>query len=115
MKLRATRTLGLFLFAGLLLACGSARRGEPLIGPLPIHSEEVSHGQRVFMAVCHQCHPGGETGLGAPLNDKPFPEFYIRYQVRHGLGAMPAFSKEKLSDDDLDHIIVYLKKLRSHG
>jgi mono/diheme cytochrome c family protein len=115
MKSRATHSLALFLLAWLLVTCGSARRGEPLTGPFPIHSEEVAHGQRIFMAVCHQCHPGGENGLGPALNDKPIPEFVIRYQVRHGLGAMPAFSEEQISEKDLDHVIAYLKRLRSHS
>jgi mono/diheme cytochrome c family protein len=70
------------------------------------------------MEKCHRCHPGGEAGLGPALNNKPFPDFLKRFQVRHGLGAMPHFEKEQLSDAQLDAILVYLKTLRqnpSHG
>ena len=98
-----------------LVGCGSARRGEPLVGPVPITSPAVVRGQQVFMADCHQCHPGGEAGLGPAINYKPLPGFLIRLQVRNGLGAMPAFPSQELSPGDLDALIAYLKALRQHG
>lgn len=107
--------LFLIALAVLLTGCGSARRGEPLVGPLPLASEEAKHGQTLFMKNCHQCHPGGEAGLGPALNNKPLPRFMIRYQVRHGLGAMPAFSEQQIDDHELDHLLVYLKELREQG
>jgi mono/diheme cytochrome c family protein len=64
------------------------------------------------MRDCHQCHPGGEAGVGPALNNKPLPAFAIRWQVRRGFGAMPAFPKEKLSDSELDVLIDYIKILR---
>lgn len=112
---RPSNMLLLIALAVLVTGCGSARRGEPLVGPLPLASEEAKQGQNVFMRNCHQCHPGGEAGLGPALNNKPLPRFMMRYQVRHGLGAMPAFSEQQIDDDELDHLLVYLKKLREHG
>jgi hypothetical protein len=50
-----------------IAACGTARRSEPVAGPLP--------------------------------------RFLMRFQVRHGLGAMPAFPPEVLKDDDVEHIL----------
>ena len=47
---------------------------------------------------CNQCHVGGATGLGPSLNDKPIPNWFVRIQVRHGLGAMPAYSSNVISD-----------------
>ena len=64
------------------------------------------------MTHCYQCHPGGAAGLGPGLNDKPLPGFAIKTQVRRGLGAMPAFSPEKISDSDLDNLVAYLVTLR---
>ncbi|HJP61658.1 MAG TPA: cytochrome c, partial [Gemmatimonadaceae bacterium] len=58
------------------------------------------------------CHPGGAAGLGPPLNNKPAPAFVIRFQVRHGLGAMPAFDSTQISDADLHAVAEYLKALR---
>lgn len=99
----------------MLAGCGSARRGEPFAGPLLPDSAKVAAGQKVFMRHCHQCHPGGEAGLGPSLNEKPLPGFLMKFQVRRGLGAMPSFSEAHIGDAELDALIAYLKALRHHG
>jgi mono/diheme cytochrome c family protein len=96
----------------LMQACGPARRGEPHTAPLAIDSPSLAAGQKVFMRHCHPCHPGGEAGLGPALNDKPLPGFLIRLQVRRGLGAMPSFSEEKISGQELDYLVEYMQALR---
>ena len=101
------------LLALWLAGCASARRGEPLRGPIAL-DERSARGREVFQRSCHGCHPDGEGGLGPALNNKPLPSFVIRYQVRHGLGTMPSFPKERLSDEDLDAVVAYLKRLRHH-
>ena len=103
------------LSAGALAACGSARRGEPIAGPLPTASPAVAQGQQVFMAKCQQCHPTGEAGLGPAINDKPLPGFLIRFQVRNGVGAMPAFPKRHIGSAELDDLVAYLMALRRQG
>ena len=103
--------LSLLLQAG----CGSARRDEPLVGPLPISDAAVGRGEKVFMKKCNQCHPKGDAGLGPALNNKPLPGFMVKFQVRKGAGAMPSFSKEEISKDELDDVVHYLKALRHHG
>jgi mono/diheme cytochrome c family protein len=95
----------------LLLGCGSARRGEPLVGPSDL-SPEQSSGRLVFYTHCNQCHPGGEAGVGPALNNKPLPGWMIKMQVRHGLGAMPSFSNIRIPERDLDHLVSYVKELR---
>ncbi len=105
----------LFVVAALLSACAPAYRGEPLYGPLDTSVPEVALGRQTFAANCNQCHPGGSSGLGPALNNKPLPAGLIKYQVRHGLGAMPAFSPERLSDENLDALVAYLLKLREKG
>ena len=92
----------------------SARRSEPLVGPLALNAHE-QQGQKVFMKNCYACHPGGDAGLGPSLNDKPLPDFMIRLQVRHGFGAMPAFTPTDISDADLDALLDYLSALKHHG
>lgn len=92
--------------------CGSARRGVPVTGAHDLDDPELRLGRRIFDAHCHQCHPGGTGGLGPALNNKPLPGFLIKFQVRRGLGAMPAFSDEEISDDELDALVAYLKWLR---
>jgi mono/diheme cytochrome c family protein len=102
------------LVLSITLAACSARRGEPLYGPLPTTTAAVENGQQVFMRECHQCHPGGEAGLGPSINDKPLPGFLMRLQVRRGIGAMPAFSQNEISPQELDDLVLFLKELRHH-
>ena len=108
----------LMLLTGVLLAglagCGSARRGAPVQPALTLSEPQAEHGQRVFMTFCNGCHPGGSNGLAPAINNKPLPAFAIRYQVRHGLGVMPAFSEEVISEEELDALVEYLFALRYH-
>jgi mono/diheme cytochrome c family protein len=92
--------------------CGPAWRGEPFDSSSRL-SPAAQAGQVVFMSNCQECHPGGASGLGPAISNKPLPGFLIRYQVRHGLGAMPAFDEEVIDDPELDQLIAYLKELRS--
>lgn len=96
----------------LLAACGPAYRGAPLYGAFDSVDPQLEQGQRAFAEYCQQCHPGGAAGLAPGINDKPLPGALIRYQVRNGLGAMPAFSKEEIPDDELDAIVEFLLVLR---
>ena len=109
--------IGGFLFVLIPAGCGSARRSIPVAGPLSLSAADPSDeaellGRQVFMAHCYQCHPSGTAGLGPALNDKPLPGFAIKTQVRQGFGAMPAFSEEMISDDQLDALVSYLVALR---
>jgi mono/diheme cytochrome c family protein len=105
---------GLIIIALLVASCGTARRGEPIVGPLAL-APEAARGEQVFMRECHQCHPKGEAGLGPSLNDKPWPGWLMRFQVRRGLGAMPEFSADEISPAELDDLIAYLVALRAPG
>lgn len=93
-----------------LLGC-SARRTEPITGPLALDGD-AARGEQVFMRTCHSCHPFGEAGLGLALNNKPLPGFLLRAQVRKGFGAMPAFDEGQVTPEELDALVVYLKRLR---
>lgn len=100
------------LFLLSLSFCGTARRGEPLYQPVAIENEEVARGQVVYMRYCDKCHPGGESGLAPAINDKPVPGFVIRFQIRNGLGAMPAFKKDVIPPEELDDLMAYIKQQR---
>ncbi len=104
-----------FCFLVVLTGCGTSRRGEPIVGPMDASSANLALGEKAFMHHCHQCHPGGEAGLGPALNNKPAPGFLMKIQVRKGLGAMPGFSEEHINNEELDALIKYLKALRRHG
>jgi cytochrome c5 len=109
-----TRLLRVLLAAG-LTACLPQRRDAPLVGELGGLSPSEARGQTVYMANCQQCHPGGAVGLGPALNDKPLPHFASHAQVRAGLGAMPAFGPNEISDADLRALADYVVRLRRQG
>jgi mono/diheme cytochrome c family protein len=108
----------LLLAAALLsswaVGCGSAQKEE-----IPVtryrDDPQLSRGRVVFMHTCNQCHVGGGPGLGPGINDKPLPAAAIKLQVREGLGTMPSFPKEEISDTDLDAVVKYLLVLREQG
>jgi mono/diheme cytochrome c family protein len=97
-----------------LCACATTRGSEPVRGPLVVDSAEEQQGQVVFMRECNYCHPMGDGGLGPALNNKPLPKAPVKLQIRKGLGAMPAFSEQQLSDAEVDAIFAYMLVLRRH-
>jgi len=102
-----------FVVLGLASSACSARRSEPVAGPLPQLDAQQQRGQYLFMHTCNPCHPQGEAGLGGGLNAKPFPAPAIKAKVRTALGGeMPTFNSTELSDDQLDDIIAFMKVLR---
>jgi mono/diheme cytochrome c family protein len=117
MRTRVVFCIGTMLIFLLTIhsGCGSARRGEPLTEPIRVASDREKSGEQVFMGFCHECHPGGEGGLGPALNNKLLPGFMIRLQVRRGFGAMPSFSQEEIPNGKLDDLIAYLRTLRRQG
>lgn len=89
----------------------SPRRSLPLVGPLTLNEHE-QQGEKVFMEHCQRCHPGGEAGLGPAIN--PASSLTKRFQIRHGLGAMPAFDEKIISDKELENVLSYLKALKKN-
>ena len=102
---------GVFCLSMAMEACTS-RRSEPLRGPLELTSSEVKNGEILYMATCQKCHPLGEAGLGPAINSNPAPGFIKRFQVRHGLGVMPSFKENEISEAQLKAISKYMKARR---
>jgi len=80
-------------------------------------------GKRIFADKCSHCHaPGyeqpGTRQLGMTRGEekavleqrKDLTADYIRYIVRHGINAMPAFVPTDVSPQQLDELIRYLVK-----
>src|SRR3982751_668653 len=81
------------------------RKAEPLTQRSFVpKNERIANGERVFMANCEKCHPGGEGGLGPAINANPAPQLVKRFQMRHGLGVMPSFKHIEISKKDLHDI-----------
>jgi mono/diheme cytochrome c family protein len=109
----------LLLLLCLTTFCGTPKRSEPVMGKLQIKSENVAHGQIVFMNNCQKCHPGGEAGTGPSINNVPIPGILKRVRVRSkafllGLGRMPSFKKNEISRTEMDDLIAYLKALKKN-
>ena len=98
--------LGTIAFAP-ICACGGSRQSPPLRTPEKLNAEERA-GLDVYMRECNGCHPQGDGGLGPALNDKPVPAVAIEAQVRQGLGAMPSFSEEDLTEAELDALTAFI-------
>ena len=93
-----------------LLYC-STRKNLPVEGP-PALNEQEQIGERIYMESCQRCHPQGEAGLGPSIHWAP--NFAKRFQIRHGVGAMPAFDEEHVSKTELDQLVSYLKALKKN-
>jgi mono/diheme cytochrome c family protein len=102
------------LVLALLAACYPTRRSEPLVGAMELRDSHLLSGRLLFDRHCYKCHLEGEGGLAPAMNDKPLPKFLMRLQVRVGLGAMPGFTEQQISDAELDDILNYIVALRHH-
>jgi mono/diheme cytochrome c family protein len=91
-----------------------ARRPNVIPDPQLRNNPRLAEGQLIFMQHCNQCHVGGAAGLAPSLNDKRLPTWFIKFQVRHGLGAMPAYSERVVDDSQLDDVVTYIRYLRQH-
>jgi mono/diheme cytochrome c family protein len=110
-------TESVFALLLFIVASGSCsdRKAEPIKGKAFVpENEHVAHGEQVFMMYCEKCHPGGEKGLGLTVNGNPAPQFIKRFQMRHGLGVMPGFSKDEITKESLKDISAYLKALKRY-
>jgi len=103
--------LGAILTAG----CASNRRDEPFTRSPDVSKPDVHLGQIVFYQNCNVCHPGGSSGYGPSLNALAAPAWYVHFRVRNGLGAMPSFDQNKLSEARLNAVTIYLKALRGES
>lgn len=102
-------------FVSILYSSCSVRRAEAITQREFIPgNERVINGEKVFMAYCQKCHPGGEGGLGPSVNGNIAPQFIKRFQMRHGIGVMPSFKKDEISKKDLRDISKYLRAWKSY-
>ena len=106
--------IAIVVTAALIAGCYPVRRAEPIVGPMTLNEPTLERGRLLFDRHCYKCHTEGEGGLGPILNDKPLPKFLMRLQTRVGLGAMPGFRKDQISDDELDDLLNYIVALRHH-
>ncbi len=109
--MKKTGVLASLMLIVALTACPSRTNTELVREIPPMQTEQLELGRTVFMENCHRCHPWGGSGVGFSLL-RPLPESIIRYQVRNGVGEMPAFRDEQISDEDLDALVEFIVTLR---
>lgn len=98
------------IFAGMLIGSCIVRKAEPLTQKQFKPSNEwVANGERIFMANCQKCHPGGEGGLGPAITPNPAPQFIKRFQMRQ-----PSFKRNEISKRDLHDISKYLHAWKTY-
>ncbi len=110
---RLPKALQILLATSVLIAaCGVTA------APEPVSNERAAAGRALFTGQpgCNRCHPGGERGLGPALHGAAFEAKHptdetIRRQIRIGGGGMPAFSADRLSEQELEDVIAYIRWL----
>ena len=135
-KLTASQTLSLEAYLRVItrhptLAPLAYMAGADLTGRyVGFEGGDKRRGRRLFFAACHSCHPNGNTGIApVPIPRDADPSVYAR-KVRegNGLGAvfsgldptayvedsglfMPFFGVDLLANQEIRHIIAYVKAL----
>jgi mono/diheme cytochrome c family protein len=87
--------------------------------PLPTLADPASEaGRLVFAKTCAGCHLGQGTLAGrAPVlatSAKAIDPDFVRKQVRSGGTRMPAFDATKVSDEQIESLILYLKAIHKN-
>ena len=74
---------------------------------------EGSHwasGKDLYDKVCGYCHKP-EVGVGTVIEGRGLPAEYIKFIVRNGFNAMPAFPASYIDDESLTRVAEYLASL----
>ena len=103
---------------GILAACGStAPAAAPTAAPEPspttqAQTEPISLGHELFIAKgCSACHGQDAEGtiIAPALTGHTMAQ--VRRQTRAPLGIMPVFPPDKISNEELDAIAMYISEL----
>jgi len=73
-------------------------------------------GEQIFIRSCNTCHPGGKAGLGpslAEINQKYEDDNVLKLLIRQGKGIMPGQPPNIINDNELDHLVAYLRTLET--
>lgn len=76
----------------------------------PVQAQDGSQwgsGKNLYEKLCALCHDPA-VGVGTVIIGRGLPEAYIRYIVRNGLNAMPAFPASYIDDESIAQVTEYL-------
>jgi mono/diheme cytochrome c family protein len=71
-------------------------------------------GEQLFIRSCNTCHPGGRQGMGPNLEnmDTKYPtDAALIELIRKGKGIMPGQAKTTINDQEMNNLVVYLRKM----
>ena len=96
---------------------GAASGGEPaLVVTVPAEWEALTtEGKMTFDLTCGSCHPGGDADLGPALKGHMEPTSHMIKQIREGSGRMAPIDVNKLPEDKMRGLMVYLATLGAVG
>lgn len=99
------------LLAGLLSFAGACRTHEVQTTP----ARDPRRGQELFVAkACASCHGDRAGGqYGPPLGERRYSIEEFRRAIREPLNMMPAYDRDELSEEDLQHLHAYVLELSS--
>lgn len=100
------------LSAGIAIISCSAPKIKPYAEVVTLPTEQLQNGRILFDNYCASCHPEAMSGVGLAIINKPLPKALIKFQIRNGIGVMPAFNEEQLSHEQVEDIAEYLQYLR---
>jgi len=94
-----------------VVACGDGNTpSSPVTGTQAV----LDSGQAVFNRYCAVCHPGGNRGSGPAL--RPLvpnrTDAQLRDVIRTGKAQMPGYKSGQISDEQMDHLIAYMRSLK---
>lgn len=67
-------------------------------------------GKELYEKVCGRCH-SPEVGVGTAIQGRELPASYVKFIVRNGFNAMPAFPASYIDDQSLDEVAKYISSL----
>jgi len=112
----ATSCASLLATFGVALIFGHAPPGKksPTIKSPEVSVEVITHGRRLFIRHCVECHGFDARGdEGSDLHNLRAGDPLIRQVITGGVkGEMPAYGK-MLGEEDLRALTVYLRTLRN--
>lgn len=96
----------------MLLASALLLLAAPLHAQNPSQTSDAqwASGKNLYDKVCAHCH-APEVGVGTAIQGRGLPEVYIKYVVRNGLNAMPAFPASYIDDQSIALVAEYIASL----
>lgn len=104
--------ISILLFISAEISSCSTPKTAPYSEVIEMPNEDLKNGRVLFNNHCATCHPEGLSGVALAIINKPLPKALIKFQIRNGIGLMPAFDEKQLSDQEVDNIASYLIYLR---